>query len=335
MQAFHIPFPAFTQQHKIRHHDNIVLCGSCFTEHIGSRMLAGKMNALINPNGILFNPMSMAAAIGSWMEQKVYSEADIFQLHETWNSWDFHSRFSHPGAEQALQGMNAAIEQASGMLCNAKWLLVTFGSAYQYFTRQHTTATVPYGVANCHKAPGTWFEKRLLSIEDMKEAWMQLAQQLNHFNPDLRFVVTVSPVKHIRDGIMENNRSKARLIELAHSLAGSLEQCSYFPAYEIVTDVLRDYRFYEQDMVHPNNQAAQYVWEQFVDGYMEDTDRLVLKRTGEINNAMQHRARFPDTQAGKQFREAQLRKVQQLQEDYPYMDFSREYRFFSGDPGMV
>lgn len=328
MQAFQLPFRPALQEYKMRHADGVVLCGSCFTAHIGARMHDAGMDALINPHGVLFNPMSIASAVRSWLTGKRYATQDIFLLHETWNSWDFHSQHAHTDPAAALTSMNTAVTRAGEALAKAKWLLITFGSAYQYFTGRHTRDGSLTGVANCHKAPGSWFEKRLLSVDDMQAEWLALAAELNAFNPALRTVVTVSPVKHIRDGLVENSRSKARLLELAHALTGNLPGWTYFPAYELVTDVLRDYRFYEEDMVHPNHTAAQYVWQQFVEAYMEEQDRDIMDRVAAVKRAMQHRPRFPDTEGWRQFCRTQLKKVRQLQQEAPYLDLSGEIACF-------
>ncbi len=286
------------------------------------------MQVLNNPQGILFNPMSIASGLKAVMASRVYVPDDLFYLNETWNSWDFHSRFSHTSQDDALAGMNAAMAGAAVFLKEARWLLVTFGSAYQYFTTSFA-GPAGYGVANCHKAPGNWFEKRLLSIEEMMIAWSELIILLREFNPALRIVFTVSPVRHIRDGLVANNRSKARLIELAHLLSQEQDSCAYFPAYELVTDVLRDYRFFEQDMVHPNNLATQYVWQQFVNAYMTQDDRALMQSLKEIDTAMQHRHRFPETAAALKFRERFWLKAKLLQEQYPYLDLQPELRFFA------
>lgn len=332
MQSFQLSYTVPVVPVPLRHQDKVVLTGSCFTEHIGRQMSERKMRVLNNPYGIQFNPMSIASGLKAGIASRVYTPEDLFYLNETWNSWDFHSRFSHTSQQEALAGMNAATMAAGAFLKEARWLMVTFGSAYQYVTTSFA-GHAGYGVANCHKAPGNWFEKRLLSIDEMVAAWSQLIALLREFNPALRIVFTVSPVRHIRDGLVENNRSKARLIELAYQLSHDQGQCSYFPAYELVTDVLRDYRFFEQDMVHPNSLATQYIWQQFVDAYMTHEDRALMQSLKEISTAMQHRHRFPETAAALTFRERFWHKTKLLQEQYPYLDLQPELRFFA--PGAT
>lgn len=326
---FQLPFTIPDSTVHISHQDFVVLAGSCFTEHIGRRMLEGKFRALVNPQGILFNPMSIASNLETAIYKKEYKDQDIFLLNGIWNSWDFHSAFSNIDMSAALRAMNESVADTHAVLSKAKCLMVTLGSAYQYFLRaEYTELNKPCGVANCHKAPGKWFDKRLLTINEMREKWSQVLASLQLFNPDLEVIFTVSPVKHYRDGLMENNRSKARLLELVHLLVEEHKNCHYFPAYELVIDVLRDYRFYDQDMVHPNSQAAQYVWEQFVDTYMNDESRQLMKRIQEITTASKHTERFPGTDASNKFRQTMLGKAEKLQQEFEWLDIKNEIKFF-------
>ncbi len=328
MQSFFLPYTIPVASIPIRHRDKVLLSGSCFTEHIGNRMLEGKMHILSNPQGILFNPLSIAAGLRAGIEGKVYTAGDLFHWNELWNSWDFHSRFSHTDQEAALFAMNTAVRQTTAFLQEAQWLIITFGSAYQYFTTT-LSGSAGYGVANCHKAPGNWFEKKLLSAEVLENTWKELLKDLHHFNPNLQIIFTVSPVRHIRDGLTENNRSKARLLELAHRLTELHGQSQYFPAYELVIDVLRDYRFFEQDMAHPGSQAVQYVWERFTETFIGKEDNELLYKIREIATAMQHRPRFPDTAAAAAFRERFWHKTKSLKEQFPYLDLDQELRYFA------
>lgn len=326
---FQLPFTIPGSAVSISHRDAVVLIGSCFTEHIGRKMQEGKFHTLVNPQGILFNPMSIASNLEISIRKKEYKDPDIFLLNGIWNSWDFHSAFSNIDMAVALHAMNESVMKTHTALSEAKYLVVTFGSAYQYFLRaEYTELNKQLGVANCHKAPGKWFDKQLLTIRDTQEKWNQVLASLQAFNPDLKVIFTVSPVRHYRDGLVENNRSKARLLELTHLLVDEHSHCHYFPAYELIIDVLRDYRFYDQDMVHPSNQAAQYVWEQFVAVYMNDESRQLLKRIYEITTASKHVERFPGTRASTKFRETMLDKAEKLQEQFEWLDIKREIDFF-------
>jgi hypothetical protein len=327
---FQLPFIVPDSTVKIAHRNTIVLSGSCFTEHMGSRLKEAKFKTLVNPQGILFNPLSIASGLEFSLAQKKYTDADIFLLNGVWSSWDFHSSFSNTSMDEALLSMNKSIAETDDALKTAKFLIITFGSAYQYFLKaEYTEHNSAHGVANCHKAPGKWFDKKLLTVAEMLDPWQVVLDALQKVNPELNVIFTVSPVRHYRDGLIENNRSKARLLELVHTLVEQHKHCQYFPAYEYVIDVLRDYRFFEEDMVHPNSQAAQYVWERFTETYMDNNTADLLKRLKEITTAARHRERFPGTEASRKFRESMLAKSENIQAEFPELDLSAEIRFFS------
>ena len=312
----------------IQHHEKIMLIGSCFTEHMSSRLEHNKMAVLANPNGILFNPESVADSLSAYLGHRPYTAAQLFYLNETWNSWDFHSQFSHTNQATALSMMNNAVNTAAAYLTEADWLIVTLGSSFQYFTTP-LAGEANRGVANCHRAPGQWFEKKLLPVQTMVTTWQKLIGQLQQVNPKLKIIFTISPVRHVRDGVVDNNRSKARLLEAVHSLVEQYPDCSYFPAYEIVIDVLRDYRFYDVDMIHPNYAATQYVWEQFVQAYFTADTQKLLARIQDIQIARHHKVRFPETAAHSKFKAGYLQKLKDLQEQCPYLDLGDELFYFS------
>jgi hypothetical protein len=311
---------------KIEHTDKILLVGSCFTEHMSSRLLQGKWNILANPNGILFNPLSVADAIRSYVENRIYTIDELFYWNELWQHWDFHSQFSNVDAEEAIISMNSSIEAAHNMIYDADWLIITLGSSFQYFDiHQHNA--IP--VANCHRAPGQWFDKRLLSIETIVGALQKSLDFARSKNSKLKVLFTISPVRHIRDGVVENNRSKARLIEAVHSLVEQNQNfVFYFPAYELAIDVLRDYRFFDIDMVHPNYACTQYIWEAFTENCLSENAQTAYVKMKEVNTAFQHRTRFPNTLAHQKFLDSYAHKIEQLSQLYPYVNFTEELNYF-------
>lgn len=324
MSKFQIAISIPKNESPIAHREQVLLTGSCFTEHIGKRLEQIKMAAMINPNGILFNPLSVARALQSYIDEQVYNRNDLFLQDEIWHCWDFHSRFSHTDPEQALRQMNDSVREAAQFIRQTDRLIITLGSAYQYYLKQGNTP-----VANCHRAPGTWFEKHLLSIETITETLGNVLSNLQKIRPELSIILTISPVRHLRDGIVENNRSKARLIEAVHLLTESVPSCSYFPAYELVIDVLRDYRFYDIDMAHPNYAATQFVWEQFSNTYFDADMQQLAGQLQDIATALNHRPRFPDTSAHKNFLKSYREKVERLARDYPYINFDQERAYFN------
>jgi hypothetical protein len=256
---FLLPISIAEPAEKIRYQQKILLTGSCFTEHIGNYLGDVKFDLLQNPSGILFDPLSVAQSLISYIEGKQYGAADLFFLNELWQSWHHHGIFSDTDQQRCLNRINASQLQAHAFLRSADWLLITLGSAFSYVLKKEQMP-----VANCHRAPADWFSKKLLPVEEILSAFDEVIYRLLEFNPSLKIVFTVSPVRHIRDGVIENNRSKARLIEAVHHFANKFGRIYYFPAYELVIDVLRDYRFYDRDMVHPNYQATGFVLEKFM-----------------------------------------------------------------------
>lgn len=309
----------------ITYTDNILLIGSCFTEHIADRLAHHKFRVLQNPHGILFNPLSVAHSLDGYIDSKQYHVDELFYLNEIWNSWDHHTRFSNTDKEAALDGINQSQAAAADFVRKADWVIITLGSAFQYYLKENGKP-----VANNHRAPAQWFEKRLLPVNEIVQALENTLQKLSTTNPYAKVLFTISPVRHIRDGVVDNNRSKARLIEAVHELCGRHEEAHYFPAYELVIDILRDYRFYDIDFVHPNYMATTYVWEQFAKACIATDAQEIMQQVNEIMTARAHRTRFPTTEAHRKFKENYFVKTRALAERHPALDLEAEMRYFGG-----
>ena len=320
MLSFDVPRLA----RQVTYTDNILLIGSCFTEHISGRLEDHKFKVLANPHGILFNPLSVAQSINSYLDNKVYGKEELFQLNELWNSWDHHTRFSHVDADAALQLINRSQHEAAAFMQKADQVIITLGSAFQYYLNDTGRP-----VANNHRAPAQWFSKKLLSIDEIVAIMGSMLDRLFKVNPFVRVIFTISPVRHIRDGVVDNNRSKARLIEAVHTLTAQFERAVYFPAYELVIDVLRDHRYYDIDLVHPNYQATTYVWEQFVKACIDPAAHDLMQQVQEIATARAHRCRFPQTDAHKKFKTSYAHKAKALMDKYPFLDLGSEVDYFS------
>lgn len=328
--------------HSIDHGHKVLSIGSCFTEHIGNALKDLKFQVLQNPNGILFDPASVCHSLVSYMQGKLYVAEDLFYYNELWQSWNHHSRFSGMDQSAVLEKINASQTEASAFLADADWLIITLGSSFSYrltneapFTQGVPKASPTGGglegaVANCHRAPGQWFQKHLLQITETMELLDNTLHQLFYRNRKVRIIFTISPVRHIRDGVVENNRSKARLIEAVHHLVNKFDRLHYFPAYELVIDVLRDYRFYAEDMVHPNYLATDFVLEKFLFTFMNPETRELVTELRKLNVARRHKAQHPLTEAHQQFLKTYLEKSKALQERYPALSFSEELRYFGG-----
>jgi hypothetical protein len=315
----------------ITYQDKILLTGSCFTEHIGNALETLKFSVLQNPNGILFDPASVCSSLVSYIHNRQYEEEDLFQLNDIWHSWQHHSRFSNIRAKEAIQNINTSQSNAHQFLKKANWIIITLGSSFSYelVVPGANNAQQRQGVANCHRAPAQWFTKKLLSVSEIIAQWEDCYKQLMDFNPGLNFIFTISPVRHIRDGVVDNNRSKARLIEAVHYLADKYNNVNYFPAYELLIDILRDYRFYDIDLVHPNYMATEYVMEKFIGSCIHPDAIQLLEEIKKIVIAGKHKAFQPETKAHQQFLTTHFEKVKALQERYPFLDLKKELDYFN------
>lgn len=329
---FQIPIKIPHLQPPVTYRDKILLMGSCFTEHIGNYLSNVKFPVLQNPNGILFDPLSVCRSLVSYIDDKRYTENDLFYLNEAWHSWQHHSRFSHPDKETVLQQINNSQTEAHQFLQSADWLLITLGSSFAYkfsYNDEQILAQQNKGVANCHKAPSKLFTKHLCTIEETVTALDGTLFRLFHFNPKLKIIFTISPVRHLRDGVIENNRSKARLLEAVHHLVNKFEKLYYFPAYELVVDVLRDYRWYDIDLAHPNYAATQFVLENFFECCIEPEAKTLSEEIRKLVMAKNHKPFHAASMQHKQFLLSNAAKAGQLQKQYPHLDFSSELAYFS------
>jgi hypothetical protein len=321
---FQLPITIASLVPPIRYGDKILLTGSCFTEHIGGALRDWKFDTLLNPNGILFDAASVATSLISYIQPRVYQEDDLVYLNELWQSWQHHGVFSRMDKQECLREINASQKRAHAFLREADWLIITLGSAFSY-----RLAAGGGAVANCHRAPAQTFDRHLMTIGEIVTGLDSCLHQLFYFNPDLKVIFTVSPVRHIRDGVVDNNRSKARLIEAVHHLTGKFDRLYYFPAYELVIDVLRDYRFYDVDMVHPNYAATQFVLEHFTEWALDQDSQALLVKVRELVTARRHRPFQPATLAHRRFLQDHFNKAVELAREYPLLDFQEELNYFS------
>jgi hypothetical protein len=340
---FQLPVHISTLPQQISYRDKLLLVGSCFTEHIGNKLQELKFDVLQNPNGILFDPHSVATSLVSYVHNKKYTADDLFFLNELWQSWQHHSVFSNTNQQDCLRVINAAQNRAHEFLKNADWIIITLGSSFSYRLTDIAPLSAPHlqvsvagseGVANCHRAPAQWFQKHLMSIEEICSVLDNCIHQLFHFNPRLKIIFTVSPVRHIRDGVVENNRSKARLIETVHHLVNKFDSLYYFPAYELVIDILRDYRFYDIDMVHPNYPATEFVLDKFAQSCIDDASRQLMEEVKKIVIARKHKPFHPATQAHQQFLSVYLEKTKELVKKHSFLSLRDELMHFGNQSTM-
>ncbi|NSL85250.1 GSCFA domain-containing protein [Chitinophaga solisilvae] len=321
---FHLSFPVDPLEPGIQYSDKLLLMGSCFAEEIGARLQEHRFDTLINPHGILFNPVSITSAINTYLDGKIYTAADLFQHNDTWHSWDHHSRFSANTPEAALALINKAQETAIHTIEQADWLILTFGSAHAYALKETSRL-----VGNCHKVPAASFYKRMLTVEEIVTSLDNMMHRLFFRNSKVNILFTVSPVRYVRDGVVENNLSKAILLQAVHHLVNKFARLYYFPAYELVIDDLRDYRFYKEDMVHPNETAVNYVWEHVVKACVAPEGQQLLHTIADISRAAQHRPFNPQGSQHRQFLRTYADKVKQLKLAHPALPLDDLEQYFS------
>ena len=298
--------------------DRMMLCGSCFVENIGKKLENACFNVLINPFGILFNPYSLAKSIENIIDNKPVTEEELVFHHGLYHSFSHHSCFSHHEQSVCVEHINQATAHAHEFLKKSNLLIITLGTAWIY--RYQRSGKI---VSSCHKIPQQEFEKELLSVEQITETLSATIQRLSEFNQNIRIVLTISPVRHIKDGFVENQQSKAALILSVKQLTKQFDNCSYFPVYELFMDDLRDYRFYASDMLHPSETAIQYVWERFCETFFNQETREVLAEAEKLHAAAQHRPFHPESEEYQEFCRMYQEKVKRLALQFPNAGFSR------------
>lgn len=303
--------------------DEAFAAGSCFAEHIVARLRDAWIRVEANPTGILFNPLSIARMLGDLYAGRRWGPEDLECDGGMWFDFDHHGSFSGPDRDEVLKTMNASAERASAALERVSAAVITFGTAWVY-----RLAAGGRPVANCHRQPAARFVRSLAGVDEICAAWDGV---LRGPLAGKRVVLTVSPVRHLADGFAGNSLSKAVLRLAAQRLADGCEAVEYFPAFEIVTDDLRDYRFYGEDMAHPTAQAAGYVWEKFAQTYLGARTLAQLPRLEKLSAALRHRPLHPGAEEGKVFRDSTLALARELAARFPEADFSAvQERFGDG-----
>lgn len=315
-----VELPKSTLQ--IDHSAPLLLMGSCFAENIGKRLQTGGFRCDINPFGVLYNPFSIANALRQIMSgEKYHNGSTELIYHEGyWHSMMHHSCFSAETKEECLAKINRRLDLAREIICRAQCLVLTFGTAYVYLWGNEGNV-----VGNCHKLPERNFFRRRLSVEEIVEEYGTLIDILHRVNPSLQVLFTVSPIRHRRDGMLANQLSKSTLLL---AVAEIIERCPqmlhYFPAYEIMMDELRDYRFYAEDMLHPSELAVDYMWERFGCCYFAGSTRQCLREWKGIRQGLEHRPSNPDSEVYKQFLSQLELRISQFQAKYPTFDTQKE-----------
>ena len=311
-------------KHSITHKNRLLLAGSCFAGNIGAMLAERKFNIDVNPFGVLYNPLSIATMLTRVIDGEEFtaSSPEIFEHGGKWHSILHHGDFSQNSREQLLETINVRLAKAHNAAKKCDIVIVTLGTAYTYTRTSDNTV-----VGNCHKLPASTFTRRLLDIDEIVEAMSAVIDKFRSINPEIKFIFTISPIRHLRDGAHDNQKSKATLL-LATDRIMSLypDNTLYFPAYEILLDELRDYRFYADDMVHPSTKAVGYIWECFNKCYFNDSTARLNNEIEQIMRGMEHRPFDAESEAYKSFLENLMKKIEGIEEKHPYLDFENEKR---------
>ncbi|MDO4163257.1 MAG: GSCFA domain-containing protein [Bacteroides sp.] len=305
---------------QLSHQSRLMLMGSCFATHIGMRLTEAKFRCEVNPYGVLYNPLSISAALREMMDGKQYTESDIYYDRECWHSPMHHGDFSAASVEETLRRINGRLSDAREALQSLDCLLLTLGTAWVYEDKE-----TGYIVGNCHKRPEKCFRRRKLSVGEVTDEYTVLMARLLELRPDLQVIFTVSPIRHVRDGMHANQLSKATLLLAIENLQQRFPaHVFYFPAYELVLDELRDYRFYADDLVHPSEVAVGYVWERFTQACFAQETLHIIEECKNISRMLQHRPFHPESEEYKRFLGQIVLKIDRLNGKCPYLDFKKE-----------
>lgn len=307
-------------QQKISHPQQIFSIGSCFAENIAQRMRRAKFRIASSPMGTLFNPASIASSIDLLADKHTISDEELQYANELWFSYDFHSSFSVMDKQIALKSMQQSINQGAEALTNAEVIIVTFGTAWVYRLKSNNKV-----VANCHKQPQALFNRELLTIEEIIASWGRL---LDSTLKGKQVIFTISPIRHLSDGLEQNSLSKSTLRVAIAELVAKYDNAQYFPSYEIMNDELRDYRFYAEDMTHPSSLAIDYIWQRFTQTAISEESCNLMDRIAKISQAVSHRPFNPQSEAYRNFCKKQLQDIEKINQAYPAIDFSEEKAIF-------
>jgi hypothetical protein len=301
----------------INYDSKVISIGSCFAVNISEKFNYFKFQNTVNPFGILFHPLAIHTILRKAIEEDYFKESELFHHNEHWHCFDAHSDLSNSNKEDLLQNLNQILTHFKLQIKAASHVIITYGTAWVY--REKTSQKI---VANCHKVPQAQFEKELLSSAQIEASIEATVSLLHKLNPNINIVLTISPVRHLKDGFTQNQQSKANLITGIHqAINHQPTTVNYFPSYEIMMDELRDYRFYAEDMIHPNQTAIDYIWERFVESNITVDSAQIMNEVENIQKALAHKPFHPDSQNHQAFLQQLNQRIAKLQEKVPNISF--------------
>lgn len=314
---FRTQIPISKSDQSIGYDSELVSLGSCFAVNMAEKFDYFKFQNTANPFGILFHPLAIEKLMAFALSEKTFAESDIFFHNERWHCFDAHSDCSHSDKEILLSQLNAIVKSFRAQLQKATHTIITYGTAWIY--REKESAQI---VANCHKIPQNRFHKEIVSVEMIRESIQNTLAAIYQINPSANIIFTVSPVRHIKDGFVENQWSKANLISaIQQELQSKQAFLHYFPSYEIMMDELRDYRFYAEDMLHPNQTAIDYIWKRFAETWISETAFLTMEKVEAIQKSLSHRPFNADSESHQKFLSKIQASISELQKQFPQLHF--------------
>ncbi|WDF60646.1 GSCFA domain-containing protein [Flavobacterium sp. KACC 22758] len=317
---FRTQIPISKSNNPIDYNSKILSVGSCFAENMAGKFDYFKFQNETNPFGIIFNPVSIEKLFERVCAKQWFTEKDVFFYNERWHSFEVHSDLSNADRQELLETLNKAITETNKQLKEASHIIITFGTSWVYRNLESEQIA-----ANCHKVPQKQFSKELLSVDVIQRSIQKIIDLIQVLNPDINFIFTISPVRHIKDGFIENQLSKSHLFSALHQVLKTLNSQfithNYFPSYEIMMDELRDYRFYNEDMLHPNQIAIDYIWKLFSENYISQESVLIMQEVDEIQKSLRHRSFNPESEQHQKFLAKLQQKINLLGEKLPHIKF--------------
>ncbi len=308
---------------QISHSTKSLLIGSCFADNIGSNLKKYKFPVEHNPFGVLYNPVSIKNNLEILISKKQMAESDLYYYNDQWISFNHYSAFSNQDKKECIRKINDWIKKASEFLSESSYLFITFGTAWVYEFRK--TGKI---VANCHKIKASEFKRYLLDLGDIVDGYTDFYKKLKEFNPGIKIIFTVSPIRHWKDGAEMNQVSKSILLLAIYELRKKIPELEYYPSYEILMDELRDYRFYASDMLHLSETAIDYIWNKFVSTYIDAKSKVIIREIEKLNKAINHKPFNINSKPYQEFIKVQLKYIQELGKKYPVLNFDEERDFF-------
>jgi len=300
----------------INYSSKILSLGSCFAENMGDKFSYFKFQNVVNPFGIIFNPISIENIVSRVVNNQKFTEDDIFYHNDSWHCFEVHSELSNPNKEAFLENLNQLLDTIHHQIDTFSHCVITYGTCWVY--RYKLSKMI---VANCHKVPQIEFDKVILSVDEVQNSIQNTIDLIQKINPNCTFVFTISPVRHIKDGFIENQRSKAHLTTAIHNSQLATRNSEYFPSYEIMMDELRDYRFYAEDMLHPSQTAIDYIWERFAATSISEESYSVMEEVNSIQKALSHRPFNPNSESHNKFLRLLQIKIDKIQHQFPDLSF--------------